>query len=69
MLLDEPWFSYFQDDDTKDAWCDNEHCVVLYGVDGDSVLVSDPLEGLVEGDAEAFAQIYEACGSRAVLVA
>ena len=70
MLLDEPYFSVFQDDeDEANAWYDNEHCVVLYGMKDDVVLVSDPLEGLVERDAKTFADVFEMCGSRAALVA
>lgn len=52
-----PYFTYY-----------NEHCVVLYGVSDDVVLVSDPLEGLVERDRETFERLYEACGSLAVVV-
>lgn len=50
------------------SWYFNEHCVVLYGVEGSEVLVSDPLEGLVRRDATAFGYLYEACGSMAVAI-
>lgn len=50
------------------AWYSQEHCVVLYGTQDDSVLVCDPLEGLVTRDAQEFERIWEACGSMAVLI-
>ncbi|MBQ9002722.1 MAG: C39 family peptidase [Eggerthellaceae bacterium] len=49
-------------------WYSPEHCVVIYGVDGDDVLVSDSLEGLVRRNLSQFASIYEACGNKAILV-
>lgn len=49
-------------------WYNNEHCVVLYGLEGETALVSDPLEGLVERDVQEFARIFEACGSMAIVV-
>ncbi len=49
-------------------WYSNEHCVVLYGIEGDKVLVSDPMDGLIERDAGRFAEIYEACGSMALVL-
>ncbi len=52
------------------AWYSQEHCVVLYGYDKESntVLISDPLEGLVERDADAFAEIYDTVGQYAVVI-
>ena len=41
---------------------------VLYVTQGDSVLVCDPLEGLVTRDAQEFERIWEACGSMTVLI-
>lgn len=49
-------------------WYNNEHCVVLYGLEGETALVSDPLEGLVERDAQEFARIFEDCGSMAIVI-
>lgn len=49
-------------------WYNNEHCVVLYGLEGETALVSDPLEGLVERDAQEFARIFEACGGMAIVI-
>lgn len=46
----------------------NEHCVVVYGATDDTVLVSDPLDGLVERDRAEFARLYGACGSYAVFI-
>ena len=49
-------------------WYSNEHCVVLYGSEGDSLLVMDPLEGLVERNKADFEQIYNACGNMAAVL-
>lgn len=49
-------------------WYSNEHCVVLYGIEGGEVLVSDPLSGLVRRDIDEFSRIYEACGSMAAII-
>lgn len=49
-------------------WYNNEHCVVLYGLEGETALVSDPLEGLVERDAQEFARIFEDCGNMAIVI-
>lgn len=47
-------------------WYDNEHCVVVYGMDDDGVKVSDPLDGLVVRDEQAFREIFDDCGGLAV---
>lgn len=52
----------------EDEWYSNEHCVVLYGFGEDVALVSDPLEGYVDRDLARFVDIYEQCGSRALVV-
>ncbi len=49
-------------------WYVNEHCVVVYGSEGDKVLVSDPLDGLVERDRAYFSALFETCGSMAVVI-
>ncbi|MCR4752459.1 MAG: C39 family peptidase, partial [Eubacterium sp.] len=51
-------------------WYRAEHCVVLYGYDKEKkvYLVSDPLVGLVERDAEAFKRIYDQIGKYAVVI-
>lgn len=46
----------------------NEHCVVLYDVDADSVYISDPIEGLIERPKQDFERIWKLCGSMAVMV-
>lgn len=48
------------------AWYSNEHCVLMYGAEGDQVLVSDPIAGLTSEGAEHFGSIFEECGSYAV---
>ena len=49
-------------------WYTNEHCVVVYGSEGDEVLVSDPLDGLVKRDRAYFSALFETCGSMAVVI-
>lgn len=44
----------------------NEHCVVLYGLENGVARVSDPLEGLIDVDADAFRDVWQRCGSMAV---
>ena len=46
-------------------WYDNEHCVLVYGANGDTVLVMDPIEGIVERDRDQFEALYDACGKMA----
>lgn len=66
MYMGEPDFTGIYIDEYE--WYSNEHCVVLYGVDGQDVLVSDPLEGLVYRDTDEFARLYETCGSMALVI-
>lgn len=44
----------------------NEHCVVLYGLEDGKAKVSDPLEGMIDVDAERFRDVWERCGGMAV---
>lgn len=58
--MSEPW-------EAEDgSWYAPEHCVVLYGMKGGKVLVSDSLVGLVKRDKKQFSRIYKLCGKRAV---
>ena len=41
-------------------WFRNEHCMVMCGL--------DPLDGLVERDAETFAKYYEELGKNAMII-
>lgn len=66
MYMGEPQFTGFVQEGYE--WYYNEHCVVLYGIEGDEVLVSDPLEGLVRRDAAEFGRLYETCGCMAVVI-
>ena len=66
MFVEEPMFSGAYDSDRE--WYDNEHCVVVYGVDDEGVLVSDPIEGYVVRDEAEFARIYDLCGNMAAAV-
>ena len=47
-----------------------EHCVVLCGYDKekDIVMVNDPLEGIVERNAERFEELYNQMGKMAVVL-
>jgi uncharacterized protein YvpB len=51
-------------------WYSDEHCVVLYGYDRSTgtLLISDPLEGLVERDWDDFEEIYDEIGQYAVVI-
>ena len=68
MGFEDPDFTGESEDEA--GWYNNEHCVVLYGFseDGGIALVSDPLEGYVERETARFADIYEQCGSWAVVL-
>lgn len=50
------------------AWYEEEHCVVMFGVRGDKVLIADPLEGIYEREADAVASQYRQCGTMAMTV-
>jgi uncharacterized protein YvpB len=52
-------------DESADWWI-NEHCVVLYGIDDETVYVSDPIEGYMVYDRDSFASVFEECGNRAL---
>ena len=51
-------------------WFRNEHCMVMCGFDKENgtVLIQDPLDGLVERDAETFAKYYEELGKNAMII-
>ena len=46
----------------------NEHCAVLYDCEGGAVLFHDPLRGRVLMDEAQFREMWEACGSMAVVL-
>ncbi|MBQ9935346.1 MAG: C39 family peptidase [Lachnospiraceae bacterium] len=52
------------------VWDSCEHCMVLSGYDLERnvVIVHDPIEGIVERDAEGFWQRYEKLGSMALII-
>lgn len=54
----------------KYQWDNCEHCVVLTGYDLDEniVIVHDPVEGIMERDADAFWERYENLGSMAIVI-
>lgn len=51
-------------------WFRNEHCVVFCGFDREAgtVFIQDPLEGLVERNAEEFEQYYDMIGQYAMII-
>lgn len=51
-------------------WYRSEHCVVLCGYDREkgTITVSDPLEGRVERNWDAFSEIYDEAGQYAVVI-
>lgn len=51
-------------------WYRKEHCVVLCGYDreNNTVLVNDPLEGMVQRDAARFEELYDEIGQMAVVI-
>lgn len=46
----------------------NLHCMVIYGFDGDDLLVMDPLEGNMRYNKTTFFDAYDSLGSRAIIV-
>lgn len=52
------------------VWDSCEHCMVLSGYDLEKnvVIVHDPIEGIVERDAEGFWERYEKLGSMALII-
>jgi len=52
------------------GWYENEHCVVLYGVDRDAetVSISDPTYGYCQYDYDTYGQLFAACGSMAMVI-
>ena len=66
MGFENPRFSGKFDNGVE--WYDNEHCVVVYGIEGDRVLVSDPLSGFCEVDLERFADLHAQCGNMALAI-
>jgi uncharacterized protein YvpB len=66
------WTTLNQDppvfDEGDSDWWINEHCVVMYACDDDTVYISDPIEGFVTCDRETFESVYEECGSYALYV-
>lgn len=66
LYLDEPMWADIYEGTLQ--WYDNEHCVVVYGVNDDTILVSDPIDGMVERDRAEFERIYNACGCMALAI-
>lgn len=52
------------------VWYEMEHCVVLAGYDleNDKVIISDPMQGVVEYSLQWFQEVYERVGQYAVVI-
>lgn len=72
MYMQEPGFTgqYVTENGTTYPWYRAEHCVVItgYNLNTGTVIVNDPLEGIVERDLQAFKQLYEKIGQFAVVI-
>ncbi len=72
MYMDEPDFTgeVGEYNDREYPWYRQEHCVVLSGYNYDdwTVRVNDPIEGIVDRNMSAFADLYEKTGKNAVVV-
>ncbi|MCI7505353.1 MAG: hypothetical protein MSA55_05190, partial [Coriobacteriaceae bacterium] len=49
-------------------WYWPEHCITVYGAEGDRVLVCDTIYGMAEYSRAEFVEIYEACGSMSTAI-
>ncbi|MCI9198659.1 MAG: C39 family peptidase [Lachnospiraceae bacterium] len=70
-INEEIVFSYgWEIDGETVTWPSNEHCMLLIGFDmeNDSVIVCDPLEGVVSYDKGAFQHHYEILGQQAIVI-
>lgn len=46
----------------------NEHCAVIYDIEGDAVKLSDPTYGMTEMNYNDFESVWNECGSMAVVI-
>lgn len=70
-INEEIIFSYGWDIDGETVmWPSNEHCMLLIGFDTEknSVIVCDPLEGIVSYDKNAFQHHYETLEQQAIVI-
>lgn len=70
-INEEIVFSYgWEIDGETVTWPSNEHCMLLVGFDmeNNSVIVCDPLEGVVSYDKGAFQHHYEILGQQAIVI-
>lgn len=70
MLENQPSGSFYEYRGRTYQWDRCEHCMVLCGYDmtNNTVLINDPIDGLVERDAERFWRYYENLGSMAMII-
>ena len=70
LYNNNPSGSYTTYKGTTYHWDYNEHCVVMSGYDFNRnvVIIHDPIDGIVERDADEFWERYENLGSMAMIV-
>lgn len=70
LYSNNPSGSYTTYKGTTYHWDYNEHCVVMSGYDFNRnvVIIHDPVDGIVERDADEFWERYENLGSMAMIV-
>ena len=72
MYMSDPMISSqsYEYDGHTYTWYKNEHCMVLTGFDLDSgtVVISDPLSGIVVRDAKAFESLFNETGMYSVVL-
>lgn len=64
----EPVESWYTDYGEEVDWSRQDHCVVLIGVTDDTVIIADPIEGIVQHSKEDFEQAYESRDERSVII-
>ena len=64
-IRDRGW--YTEDGDYVD-WSTNDHGAVLIGYTEETVLIADPLAGIVEYDRQAFEAVFASRGNQCVVI-
>lgn len=64
----EPVESWYTDYGEEVDWSRMDHCVALIGVTDDTVIIADPIEGIVQHSKEDFEQAYESRDERSVII-
>lgn len=64
----EPVESWYTEYGEEVDWSRQDHCVALIGVTDDTVIIADPIEGIVQHSKEDFEQAYESRDERSVII-